>query len=116
APQRQRVPRIPRDGHANEVAIAYDAVGGVEVDPSGSRQVRLHPAVRRSSTDSGGSVQLGNEDITTDKASGNTERPNGFHHEHREVPAAAALAPKRLARTLDALLAALQILELLLDA
>ena len=54
APQRQRVPLVPRHGHANEVAIPDDAVGGIEVDPSGSRQVRLHPAVRRSAADGGG--------------------------------------------------------------
>ena len=44
AVQRQGVPMVPRHGHSNEIAISDDAVGGIEVDPSGSRQVCLHPA------------------------------------------------------------------------
>ena len=56
APQRQRVPLVPRHSHANQVAIPHDAVGGIEIDPAGSRQVRLHPAVRGSTTDGGGSA------------------------------------------------------------
>ena len=46
AVQRQRVPLLPRHGDTNKVSIPDDAVGRIEVDPSGTRQVRLHPAVR----------------------------------------------------------------------
>ena len=59
APQRQRVPLVPRHGHTNQVAIPDDAVGGVEVDPSGSRQVRLHPGVRCSTADGGARLTSG---------------------------------------------------------
>ena len=45
APQGQRVPLIPRHGHTDQIAVSDDAVGRIEVDPSGARQVRLHPAV-----------------------------------------------------------------------
>ena len=98
------VPMVPRHGDSNEIAIADNAVGGIEVDPSGSRQVRLHPAVRVPATDGSGST-LRHEDVAADEARGKADRANGFHHEHGEVPAAPAAAPKRLGRRLDALLA-----------
>ena len=103
APQRQRVPLVPRHRHANQVAIPDDAVGGIEVDPARSRQVRLHPGMRRSAADRGVARSPRHEDVAADEARGEAERSNGLHHEHREVPAAAAAAPQRLARALHAL-------------
>ena len=92
-----------------------DAVGRVEVDPSGSRQVRLHPGVRVPATDGVGST-LRHEDVPADEARSKADRANGVHHEHGEVPTAPAAAPERLGRCLDALLGTPQIRELFLDA
>ena len=42
---------IPGDGDTNQIAIADDAVGGIEIDPARARQVSLHPRVRCASAD-----------------------------------------------------------------
>ena len=113
--QRHGVPMVPRHGDSNEIAIADNAVGGIEVDPPGSRQVRLHPGVRVPATNGSGST-LRHEDVTADEARSEADQANGVHHEHGEVPAAPAAASKRLGWRLDAFLRAPQIRELFLDA
>src|SRR5260370_15429311 len=47
AVQRDRLARIARHRHTNHVAGAYDACGGIELDPAGARQVDLNPGVGR---------------------------------------------------------------------
>jgi len=42
--ERYGLTRVSRDGDTNEIAIADDAVGGIEFDPSRSGQVDLAPA------------------------------------------------------------------------
>ena len=43
--------RIARDRDANEVAVADDAVGRIELDPAGARQIDLHPGMGRAAAD-----------------------------------------------------------------
>src|ERR1035441_9399275 len=45
APQGQYLLGSPRNGDANEITVAYDVVGRVEVDPAGAGQISLHPGV-----------------------------------------------------------------------
>src|SRR4030088_1544970 len=47
AVQRDGLTRIARHRHPNEVAGADDAVGGIELDPAGARQIDLYPGVGR---------------------------------------------------------------------
>src|SRR5450759_3842838 len=51
AVQRDRLAWIARHRHPDEVAGADDAVGGIELDPAGARQVDLHPGVGRAAAD-----------------------------------------------------------------
>ena len=53
APERQRLAVVPGDGDPNQIAVADDAVGGIEIDPAGARQIHLHPRVRRAAADRG---------------------------------------------------------------
>jgi hypothetical protein len=46
----------------NQIVIANDAVGGVEVDPAGTGQIGLHPGM--GGYISGEAGAIGDEDIT----------------------------------------------------
>ena len=72
--------------------------------------------MRVSTANGGGSAHLWYEDVAAHETCRDADRTNGFHHEHCEVAAAAAAAPKRLARTLHTLLGPAQILEVFVDA
>src|SRR5687768_4159559 len=43
AGQRNRIRRITCNRDPDEIAVPYDAVGGVELDPTGARQIDLAP-------------------------------------------------------------------------
>ena len=60
-------------------------------------------------------IRAGNEDVTADEASGQTEGTCCFHHKHGEVPATAAPGPQRYSWILHALLAASGVNKILLD-
>src|ERR1700738_5552695 len=51
AVQRDGLTRIARHRHPNEILGADDAVGGIELDPAGTRQVGLNPGVGRAAPD-----------------------------------------------------------------
>ena len=44
--ERNRLARIAHHRDANEVAIADDAAGRIEIDPAGSGQIDLSPSIR----------------------------------------------------------------------
>src|SRR5688500_17887047 len=92
AVQWQRVALFPCHGDPDEIAISRDGVGGVEIDPSGARQIRLHPAVRVSTANRRGAAHLRYEDVAAHETRRDADRTDGFHHEHRKVAAAAAAA------------------------
>src|SRR6185436_19402654 len=116
APERQRVALVPRDRHANEVAVADDVVGGVEVHPAGSGQIDLHPRVGGAAADDGAAGGIRHEDITADEPGGQATRSRRLHHQDREVPAAAAAPAQRVAGTLHPFLDAREIAAFVLDA
>src|SRR6202140_1169894 len=51
AVQRDGLARIARHRNTNEIAGADDAVGGIELDPAGARQIDLDPGVGRAAAD-----------------------------------------------------------------
>src|SRR5271155_424521 len=73
APQRQNVSVIPSYGHPDQIAIADNAIGWIEIDPTGARQVDLHPGVRGAAARSGCIVGCRDKDVPADKASGQAE-------------------------------------------
>src|ERR1035441_4201125 len=73
-PQGQHLIGRPRHGYANEITVADDAVGGVEVDPTGAGQIGLHPCMRVAAPCEAGTV--GHEDIAADKPRRNTPLTN----------------------------------------
>src|SRR5579863_3599771 len=46
APERQNVRVIPSHRHSDQIAIADNAVGWIEIDPAGAWKIDLHPSVR----------------------------------------------------------------------
>src|SRR4051794_23567780 len=51
AGERHRLAGIARDRDADEIAVADDAVGGIELHPAGARQIDLAPGVGRAAAD-----------------------------------------------------------------
>src|SRR5579863_5529413 len=45
APQRQNMRVIPRNCDADQIAISDNAIGWIEVDPTGAGKIDLHPGV-----------------------------------------------------------------------
>ena len=50
-PQRQALRRIPCHRDADEIAVADDAVGRIEIDPSRARQIDLQPGMGRAAAE-----------------------------------------------------------------
>src|SRR5579862_4431964 len=116
APQRQHLLGVPSDRDTNQIAIADDAVGGIEVDPASAGQVRLHPRVGGSAAKRAARIGAWHVYVPADKASGQTQRTRALHHQNREIPATAAAALQRLVGTLHSLLTAAFIQEVSFDA
>src|ERR1700676_625444 len=70
AVQRDRLARIARHRHAHEVAGADDAVGGIELDPAGARQIDLDPGMGRAAADKTVRAIAGNEDVSRHETRG----------------------------------------------
>src|SRR6202022_736429 len=87
AVQRDRLARIARHRHAYEVAGADDAVGGIELDPAGARQIALDPGVGRAAADIAVGAIAGDEQIPRYEARGDAEPPQRLDHEQRVVAA-----------------------------
>src|SRR6267143_4338993 len=116
AMQRDRLARIARHRHANEVAGAADAVGGIELDPAGARQVDLNPGVGRAAADIAMRAIAGSGDVSRHEARGDAEPPQRLDHEQRVVAAGAGSGLQRIERMLGALLVPLAVAEGLADA
>src|SRR5271166_3111473 len=81
---------------ADEVLAADQAIGRVELDPSGARQIHLAPGVRRSTAEARRLVLAARHVyVAGDESSSYAEGADGLHHQHREVAAAAAAAVER---------------------
>ena len=116
AVQRDRLARIARHRHTDEVAGADDAVGRIELDPARARQIDLHPGMRRAAADIAMRAVAGNEEIAGDETRGDAEPPQRLDHEQRIVAAGAGPGLQRIERMLGALLVALAIGEGFADA
>ena len=116
AVQRDRLARIARHRDADQVAGADDAVGRIELDPAGARQIDLHPGMGRAAADIAVRAVAGNEEIAGHEARGDAEPPQRLDHEQRIVAAAAGSGLQRIERMLGALLVALAVGEGLADA
>src|ERR1035438_7642718 len=114
APQGQHLLGRPCNRDANQIPVADDTVGGVEIDPAGAGQIGLHPGMCGSAACEAGTV--GHEDIAADKPRRDTKRPGSFHHEDREIPATATPCAQRLLGSLHASLGAADVDELLANA
>src|SRR5689334_17760643 len=60
AGERNCLARITRDRDADEIAVSDDAIGGIEFDPAGARQIDLAPCVGRAAADIFWAVTRGN--------------------------------------------------------
>ena len=76
-----RLARIARDRDANEIAIADDAVGGIEFDPAGTWEVGTNPGMGRAATDIAVVFIAVNEKITAAKPRRDAEAAQRFDHE-----------------------------------
>src|SRR5208283_1092855 len=108
--ERGGVMRITDHRDPNEVAIAYDAVRWIEIDPTGSGQIDLGPGV---GVTAAGIAFIVTRDvqISGDETCGHAERADRIDHQHCEVTTASASELKRPQRGLDALLIPAHVLE-----
>src|SRR3954462_3705411 len=93
AVQRDGLPGVAGDADADEVAIADDAVGRIELHPTGAWQIDLAPRMRRTAAENFAGVALGDVDVAGDEARRKTQGPRRLDHQGREV--AARAAPER---------------------
>ena len=63
AVQRDRLARIARHRHADEISRSDDAVGRIELDPAGARQIDLYPGMGEAAADIAVGPVAGNEEI-----------------------------------------------------
>ena len=116
AVQRDGLARIARHRDADEVAGADDAVGGIELDPAGARQIDLHPGVGRAAADIAMGAVARDEDVSRHETRGDAEPPQRLDHEQRVVAAGAGFGLQRVERMLGAVLMPLAVGEGLADA
>src|SRR4051812_33458587 len=74
SPKRNRLARRTRDGDPDEVAIADDAVGRIELHPARTRDIDLAPGMRRAAAKMLGRVAIGHVNIAGDEAGRESER------------------------------------------
>src|SRR5467141_3056686 len=115
AVQRYRLARIARHRHTNEIAGTDDAVGGIELDPAGARQIDLNPGVGRTAPDIAMRTIAWNEQIARHEARGDAEPSQRLDHEQRVVTAGSGPGLQRIQRMLGAVLMPLAVGEGLAD-
>ncbi len=115
-PEREHLLRIPCDGDADQVAIADDTVGRIEIDPASAGQVYLHPRVRCASAQNPTGFHARNEDVPAHETSRQAQGAHRFDHKNSKVPAATPTAFKCFTGTLYPLLRAAFVDEFLLDS
>src|ERR1700730_8198348 len=97
AGDRDRLTRVAGDGDPDQIAIADDAVGRIELDPARTREVHPDPRVSGAAADPPAFVDI---EIAGDEMCGEPERAHSFHHQHREIAAAATPQPQSPDRVL----------------
>src|SRR3984957_3739038 len=114
-PQRQNVCVIPSHRDSDQIAIADNAIGWIEIDPAGAWKVDLQPGVGGAAAAGTRFIRAGNENVSADEASGQTQGTRRFHHKNSEVPATSAACPQGFRGVLHAFRAASGVNEVLLD-
>src|SRR5262245_3123207 len=79
AGDRHRLTRVAGDRDADQAVVADDAVGRIELDPAGTRQVNLEPGVGRIAADTRAASALGDMEVAADKPGGEGERAHRLH-------------------------------------
>src|SRR6516164_4872528 len=79
AVQRDSLTRIAGDGNADQIARADDAAGRVELDPARTRQIDLHPGMRRAAA--AVTMVVAGEEIARDEARGDAEPAQRLDHQ-----------------------------------
>src|SRR5450432_3860879 len=116
AVQRDGLARIACHRHPNEIPGADDAVGRIELDPAGARQIDLNPCMGRAAADIAMRPIARNEQIARHEARGDAETPQRLDHERRIVAAGAGPGLQGVERMLGAVLMPLAVGERLADA
>jgi hypothetical protein len=107
--------RISCYRNADEIAVADDAIGRIELDPTGTGQIDLAPGMRRAAAHMAGSIQAGAVDVAGHEAGREPERAHGLDHQDREVAAGSAIEHQGRQRILDPGFRAPVVGEALLD-
>ena len=114
--QRYCLARIAHHRHTNEVAVTNDAIGWIEINPTGSRQIDLCPSVRVAAALIAFVVVIGDVQISGDKARSHAKGTHSFDHQHGKVTTAPASEFESLERDLNALLIPAYVVEGPFDA
>src|SRR5216684_1411655 len=113
APDRYRLLRVARHRHPDKVAIADNAVGGIELDPAGARKIDLYPGMGGAAAHMAVAIALRDVEIARNEAPGETQRTHRLHHQDGEVAAGATAELQRQQRVLHSFLMARDIGEAL---
>src|SRR6266481_7968896 len=112
AGDRHRLARVAGDGDADQIVVADDAVGRIELDPARTREVHPDPRVSGAAADPPAFVDI---EIAGYEMCSEPERAHSFHHQHREIAAAAAPQPQSPDRVLHTAFLTLDIGQILPD-
>ena len=104
AGERQGLARLAGDGDADQLVIAEDGVGRVDIDPAGAGQIDLHPGMGGAAAMHVAAIARGHVEVAGDETRRQAERAQRLDHQHGEVAAGAGAARQRLERKLDTLL------------
>src|SRR5260221_904889 len=90
--ERYGLTRIAHHRDTNEVAIADNAAGWIEIDPAGSGQIDLSPSVRVAAVRIAAApvVAIAGAQISGDEACGHPEGAGSIDHQHGKVTTAPA--------------------------
>src|SRR5271155_625852 len=114
--ERYCLARITHDRDTNEVAVADNAIGWIEIDPTRSRQIDLSPGVRVTAAHIASVVVTGDVQISGDEACRDTKGAHRLDHQHGKVTTTPAAEFESLQRGLNALLMSAYVLKGPVDA
>src|SRR5208282_2001771 len=109
--ERYCLARITHHRNTNEVAVANDAIGWIEIDPTGSRQIDLSPGMRVAAAHIASVVITGDVQISGDEACGHPKGAHPLDHQHGKVTTTPASQFESPERGLNALLIPAYVLE-----
>src|SRR5205807_5115472 len=78
AGQRHRVPRVAHYRDADQIAVADDAVGRIELEPAGAGDIDLQPGMGGAAADMPATPMIGDVEISRDESGGETKRADRF--------------------------------------